>query len=338
LDFELADDDQSAKMVFESVLDGRIATFETGSFLSLHASGDVKHDICVSTAGGCTRRCTFCATVDSVLGFERLLSWSEIVHQVDIAVEQREDSGAERHIVGFMGNGEPPDNPDCERAVYELMERPYDVKRIALSTIGENLRTLSRYAEAFGRERGLGAPVILHFSLHVADDYKRRRIIPGRKKIEDIVAVLDSYAEAAYDPISNPLPVHMNVVLMEDPVTGFSNATIEDADKLSELYHSDSRVSGTSAHRQLKLAAYNPIPGKPFMAPAMEVRRAFVARLAENGVPFYTFRGGGIEIDDKAARGGFACGQLRVTTAKVIERRAPEPLRKSHEAGEEKSQ
>jgi adenine C2-methylase RlmN of 23S rRNA A2503 and tRNA A37 len=82
---ELTKDHIAAKLVFRARnAQGRWATFETGSFLAPTAAGlPEKHDICVSTAGGCTRHCTFCAASSPDPGFERLLTTEEIVAQFD---------------------------------------------------------------------------------------------------------------------------------------------------------------------------------------------------------------------------------------------------------------
>jgi len=316
---ETIDDGRAAKLVFSATRDdGKVATFETGSFLEYDGNDQpAKHDICVSTAGGCTRHCTFCAAPDPHPGFERLLSADEIVGQVDEAVARRNSDGRFRNVVGLMGNGEPTDNAAIFPALHTLFGRPYPLRRIMVSTIGENLRNVHRMAEEFPASAALPAPVVLHVSIHVADDGKRRHIIPGRRRIEEIMAAADRYSAVAYDPQHNRYPVRVNVVLMESVDDGFSNATPDDARHLVELMRTPFEGDET-LRRQLKLSAYNPIPGKPFRAPPEAAQRAFLSVLSQAGLAMYTFQGSGIVIDSAAGTGGFACGQLRATTRTAL--------------------
>lgn len=318
LDLEYADGDRGLKIVYSGQReDGKGATFETGSFFD---NGGVdgaqdRHDICVSTAGGCTRTCNFCSVPASSLGFERLLTADEMVAQVLHTIELRNPEGSMPNVVGIMGNGEPPDNPALVHALRYLDESGV-VDRTTISTIGENVRGIGLMASALA---GLTMPTRLQLSLHAADPEKRRLLIPGRRTINDAVDAADDWT------LKTGQPVKYNVVLMEGTgaYEGFSNATVSDAERLAEVLHADSRLTEGRLPRRLKLSAFNPVPGIPFRAPDNDVRHEFVQTLVDLGVTdIKTFRGSGINIDPLRAAGGFACGQLRATTAAlVLERR-----------------
>lgn len=308
LNVEYADDGKGCKVVMQGKnQNGRPATFETGSFFD--NGGDIevepKHDICVSTAGGCTRNCDFCAVPKAALGFERLLTTDEIVEQIRYAIDLRNPKAVVPNVVGLMGNGEPPDNV---RAIIPALQtviadstRP--INRVTISTIGENAKGIIALADAFAESP---VPVKLQFSLHVADDEKRRRIIPGKRSVADIMSDVDYFAERTGHAVK------FNIVLMET-ADGFTNATKEDALALVKYLRSPSFYSGRPLQRRLKLSAYNPIPGFPYKSPEKHVRDSFVTTLLDLGIDkIKTFKGSGIDIT--GGKGGFACGQLRATT------------------------
>lgn len=320
LDTESTDDAIGMKMVFSGTrADGKVATFETGSFFDQTFDVDSdsdepdRHDICVSTAGGCTRQCRFCSVPEAELGFERLLTSEEIVFQVMYSIAQRNPSAKIPNIVGLMGNGEPPDNLAVIPAVEELANNSdANIGRITISTIGENTRNIGKMAAAFAK---LDTQTILQFSLHAANEEKRRRIIPGKVPFAKALEAADNYAEITGEPVK------YNVVLMEGTgeFDGFTNAQVEDAKKLSELLHAPSLTSGGELQRLLKLSAYNPIPGKGFVAPSKDQIQAFVDVLKQEGITdIQWFLGSGIDIDSDQGLGGFACGQLRATTANLV--------------------
>lgn len=328
---ERAEDGAATKYVFEGFGSrSRVATFEAASFLRAATtsersrySSDTKHDVCVSTAGGCTRSCAFCSVPTGDPPFQRLLSVEEIVAQVDYAVSDRNASGTMPNLVGLMGNGEPCDNPRLIEAIDALMSRPYSVDKICVSTIGENLESLNELATFAQRMKSHPTRLQLHFSLHSAIESTRRQLIPGKQSLDDIVMGLDRFAMSAFDVQRNPRPLRVNVTLMaSDHVT---NATRQDARAVAGFVLQKSRI-GSDVPRVLKLSHFNPIPGLPFKAASDADRRAYVEELRVRGIPvFYEFKGNAIEVDANL-RGGFACGQLRVTTLADIARgEAPKP-------------
>jgi adenine C2-methylase RlmN of 23S rRNA A2503 and tRNA A37 len=300
------------KVVFRGKGERRVASFEAAGFVKPVASGDLVHHVCVSTAAGCTRHCSFCATSGSTLGFERLLETSEILTQVEYLTWRQNPDHRLRTVVGFMGNGEPPDNPYLVSVLRELIEQSFPPWKILVSTIGENLPRLRLLTEEFAPN---DIPIILYLSLHTADEIKRRRLVPGRRTLRDIMNEVDRYADRAFDNAGNPFPLRLNVTLMDNIKTGDSNAELEDARQVISLMANDSFFSGRSAHRKLKLSSFNNWPGSDFRRPSFERRDAYMREIVRSGVPFYTFEGDGTQIDLDSAIGGFACGQLRATTS-----------------------
>ncbi len=314
LNYEYADGDKGLKVVYLGRReDGTAATFETGSFYDNGGvdTSPAKHDICVSTAGGCTRNCHFCSVPKAELGFERLLTADEIVAQVVHTATLRNPDATVPNVVGLMGNGEPPDNMAVIPALRAL-DKTGIVNRVTISTIGENIKGIGRFAKTAAQ---LAMPVNLQVSVHSADDEKRRLIIPGRQPLAAVMDASDSwYAQTGQ-------PVKHNVVLMEGTgdFEGFSNATPEDAKWLASLILQPARGASEPIPRRLKLSAFNPIPGVGFKAPDQETRELFVSTLIDEGVrDIKTFKGSGIDIDMQQGTGGFACGGLRATTARIV--------------------
>jgi 23S rRNA (adenine2503-C2)-methyltransferase len=308
MDRELAMGGTGCKYVFQDIdANGKKATFETGSFFDNGGlEGEVeKHDICVSTMGGCTRGCRFCAvSLEETLGYERILTAEEIVYQVVYAVRDRNPNDFLPNVLGLMGNGEPADNfQNVITAIQTLATMPdLSLNRVTISTIGESKKGLIAFTKAF---QNFAFPVKLQFSLHVVDERKRREIIPGRRKIMNIMKDVDRYARLT------GYPVKFNVVLMESD--NFSNAGIDDAKAVAQLLQQPSFYDGETQERRLKLSAFNSIPGISFRTPSKEILEIYVRTLREMGIgEIKKFRGSGINIEGR--RGGFACGQLRATT------------------------
>ncbi len=322
IDTELDPSQAGMKIVFSSRReDGKLATFETGSFKDNGGNSRLsdRHDICVSTAGGCTRNCEFCSVPTAALGFERLLTAEEMIVQTLYAIALRNRNSEMPNVVGLMGNGEPPDNIAVIPAVNFLAQRQSELglMRILFSTIGEATKNIGKMATSFAK---LDTEILMQFSLHAADEQKRRQIVPGRKSLDTIMEAVDGYSETTGDAVK------FNVVLMNGINTfkGFSNATNEDAKRLAELLNSPSNISGQPIRRLLKLSAYNKIPGIPFVSPPEETVDEFTATLDTEGITdIQWFRGSGRDIDDQRTSGGFACGQLRATTRNVLGRTDP---------------
>jgi len=308
---EYADANAGLKIVFQGIRDdGKVATFETGSFYDqVSEDGSVeKHDICVSTAGGCTRDCEFCSVPKADLGFERLLTADEMILQTLFSMKLRNQDEEVPDVVGFMGNGEPPDNPATIDAAVRLSSLGLNIKKITISTIGEHIVNIGKMANSFEHTR---TPIGLQFSLHSADEPTRRKLIPGKLPLAASLKAVDGFSE------QTGVKSKFNVVLMRgiEEFEGVSNLGLEQARRVAGLLLAPSFASGQPLERKLKISVYNEIPGVHFIGPNKEQMQEYLATLEEEGVSdIQLFVGSGRGIDEGDGSGGFACGQLRATT------------------------
>lgn len=128
--------------------------------------------VCVSSQVGCSRGCVFCAT--GKMGLIRNLSAEEIVAQVALAQRVIAERGMPKlHNVVFMGMGEPLNNPAAvRRAVLLLTDQEcfqLARTRVSVSTVGPSPAAIVAAA---------GLPGMLAWSVHAADDAKRRQLVP----------------------------------------------------------------------------------------------------------------------------------------------------------------
>lgn len=313
---ELSKDGLSEKVVFQAQSDRGEATFEAAGFddRATRPGSDLYH-ICVSTAAGCTRSCQFCATAHAPLGFQRLLTSQEITDQVDYFVN-RIGKANRRFVIGFMGNGEPPDNPQVLQAILALTESAsrYPIHKILVSTIGENLNGLRRLTSHCTGRR---PPIVFYLSLHSVFEEIRRSFIPGRKSLDEIMHVLDSYS-AIQDLQVNPFPNRLNVALMRNVELGLDNASVDHARAVAKFATAPNRITGQPERRMVKISTFNPIPYAPFEPVSGEQQQSFLDVLDDAGVPYYLFAGDERNINQIEGTGGFACGQLRATTSSMV--------------------
>jgi len=307
---DVASNGDSIKYVFVGRDKNKVATFETGSYITPSINDEPsKHDICVSTAGGCTRHCTFCAIPTAELGFERLLTDQEIVHQIEYAINQRSSENPNIYnVVGVMGNGEPPDNSEnVAKAIHSLSRNPeYSIDRFVISTMGENLRGIDHLTEAF-QPGSIQHKVFLQFSLHAAEEIKRRFLVPGKRSLSEIMKHLDRYSQETNNVLT------LNITPMEIPGE-FTNISQEDAQLVAQLVFSPSFYNGEALQRKVKISAYNPIPGNPFTVPDEVKVSQFVNWLHAYGIDDIHFFQGSARTINEDGTGGHACGQLRANT------------------------
>jgi len=231
--------------------------------------------VCVSTQVGCAVGCKFCAS--GLFGVERNLDANEIVEQV---VHARRRLPTDRVV--YMGMGEPSHNLD---AVLEAVARIRDVAQISgkkqvVSTVGS--------VKAFERMKQAAVRPCLAVSLHVADDARRRELLPRAHKdaLSDIVAAADAYGR------DMGMPVQFEWTLLAGV-----NDSDEDVQQVSAL------LQGTRA--LLNFIVWNAVPGMPFSAPSRERIVEIVRAVKQNGV-LATIR------DSSGPDAGAACGQLRL--------------------------
>jgi len=240
-----------------------------------------RYSQCLSTQVGCAMACTFCNT--GKLGFERNLTYGEIMGQILVGRQYLEDNNMNplKNLV-FMGMGEPLLNLDnlikvlndlpCERGL------SLSWRRSMVSTVGfpDKLMHLGKLEIAL--------PAI---SLHAPNQELRARIMPKAAKIhlDDLMACLNSY------PMRPRERITFEYLLLKGV-----NDSLEHADQLAKLID---RKKG-----KINLIAYNATEGMPYEAPDREQVEAFEKRLWDHGLTAFIRRSMGSDI--KAA-----CGQLK---------------------------
>ena len=230
---------------------------------------------CVSTQVGCAVGCRFCAS--GLFGVERHLSTDEIVEQV---VHSRRVMRIDRVV--FMGMGEPSHNLDNVMAAVarirdEVLISP---RRQTLSTVGG--------VQAIERMRQHAVRPCLAVSLHLADDARRRELLPRAHKdaLVDIVAAADAYGRDVGTPVQ-----------FEWTLLAGINDGAADVDQLCAL------LAGVRGY--LNFIVYNPVEGLPFAAPPRERIVEIVRAVKARGI-LATIR------DSSGPDAAAACGQLRL--------------------------
>ncbi|HEX6813437.1 MAG TPA: radical SAM protein [Planctomycetota bacterium] len=233
---------------------------------------------CVSTQVGCAVGCRFCAS--GMFGVERNLSADEIVEQV---VHSRRVMPINRVV--FMGMGEPSHNLDnvmtaVARIKDEVLISP---RRQTFSTVGG--------VKVFERMRQYAERPCLAMSLHLADDERRRELLPRAHKdpLREIVAAADAYAREVGTPVQ-----------FEWTLLAGVNDGDRDVEQLCALLGS---VRG-----YVNFIVYNPVEGLPFTAPPRERIVEIVRAVKARGI-LATIR------DSSGADAQAACGQLRLRGA-----------------------
>jgi 23S rRNA (adenine2503-C2)-methyltransferase len=156
--------------------------------------------------------------------------------------------------------------------------------------IGPRRQTLSTVGslKAFERLGRAEVKPCLAFSLHCADEVRRRELLPRAPKepLRELVAAADVYGR------STGIPVQFEWTLLDGVNDGDA-----DADQLVEL------LRGIRA--LVNFIVWNPVAGLPFAAPPRERIVALVRRVKAGGV-LATIR------DSAGPDAEAACGQLRL--------------------------
>lgn len=230
---------------------------------------------CVSTQVGCAVGCRFCAS--GLFGVERHLSTDEIVEQV---VHARTVMRIDRVV--FMGMGEPSHNLENVMAAVarikdEVLISP---RRQTFSTVG-GVKPLERM-------RQFAVRPCLALSLHVADEARRRELLPRAHKdpLADIVAAADAYGRDVGTPVQ-----------FEWTLLAGVNDSDADMDQLVAL------LAGVRGY--VNFIVYNPVAGLPFAAPPRDRIVTMVRGLKARGI-LATIR------DSSGPDAQAACGQLRL--------------------------
>ncbi|WP_419786023.1 23S rRNA (adenine(2503)-C(2))-methyltransferase RlmN [Pseudodesulfovibrio sp.] len=271
----------------------RVASSSDGTIKLLLRLGDGKlietvlipmqdrYSQCLSTQVGCAMACTFCNT--GQLGFERNLTYGEIMGQILAGRQYLEDQGlAPLKNLVFMGMGEPLLNLDtlikvltdlpCERGL------SLSWRRSMVSTVGfpDKLKILG--------DLEIALPAI---SLHAPTQELRARIMPKAAKVplDELMRAVNAY------PMRPRERITFEYLLLKGV-----NDSMEHADQLARLID---RRRG-----KINLIAYNATEGMPYGAPDPDQVLAFEKRLWDHGLTAFIRRSMGADI--KAA-----CGQLK---------------------------
>lgn len=136
-----------------------------------------RQTVCVSSQVGCPIGCEFCAT--GKLGFERDLTYQEIVDQVLHFSRVLRFKGLKVSNIVYMGMGEPFLNTENLEKSISILTSPdeFDIssRKITVSTIWIGKNVLE-FAKKFPQ-------VNIALSLHSAIDEKRKKLIPLGQKI-----------------------------------------------------------------------------------------------------------------------------------------------------------
>ncbi len=254
------------------------------SVLLLHKEN--RQTVCVSSQVGCPVGCKFCAT--GQLGFERNLSFQEIVDQVLHFAGILKTQNLKITNIVFMGMGEPFLNPENLQKSIGVLTNPEEFnispRRITVSTVWTGDEIL-----VFAKKN---PQINLAVSLHSAVQEKRKDLIPLAEKttLGDIEDGIRKYFE-----ISNRR-LTLEYLLLEGV-----NDSFEDADKLVEFVM---RIDRKLLH--VNLLSYNEISGvfKP-----TKTKRIFEFKkyLDLKNINVTVRRSMGEEI-------GSACGMLKGTS------------------------
>lgn len=294
LRLEKSADGKILKFVFATV--GKAGSFETGSFLHKDMEG-ARHDICVSTMAGCPLECTMCAIPYSASSYDRSLTAEEIEEQVHHAVKERGTDGRTvRHVVGFMGNGEPFLNTNAlVRAAERLLTDPLICpSSFTVSTTGirpEEIRKLAK--TAFGKS-GIGK---IQFSLMSMDPSRRHSLIPAGGSLQKCIGELDAYARQTGNAVK------YNIALIDG-----MNDSDEEAEALASFINEAPEI------RRAKISTFNVFPGVQMQPSPPEKIARFVGILSERGIRVKRFYG---DIDPEIFS---SCGQLRADIDRVLKK------------------
>ena len=238
--------------------------------------------VCISSQVGCARGCTFCST--GQMNLIRNLKAHEILFQIYAAIQciaQRSALPPFRNIV-FMGMGEPLNNfAEVKKAINQMIHPltfGIGAKRITLSTVGPSPSLIQKLEDL---------PVRIAWSIHAADDAKRRILVPTTKhSIQELTRAFTQVLNQKKEGLFIELTLIDNI-----------NDSDDDAEKLVAC------LNMLPGENRVNLIPVNPTPGNSFSPPPHKRTQSFRSILHDAGY-FCSVRPS--RGDDEAA----ACGQL----------------------------
>jgi len=249
------------------------------------------YSVCVSCQIGCKMGCKFCASTG--IPFVRSLTPGEIVEQI-LAIEQ--DTGNRVSNVVFMGIGEPMDNFENIMKTIAILNNPkgfaIGARHMSVSTSG----VVPRIYEFADRN----AQSTLAISLHSPNNETRSSMMPVNKAypIEELMKACKYYMEKTNRRIS-----------FEYALSKGYNDSIEDAEKLSQLFH---KTVGHLNLVHVNLIPINKIENGAYDQSSIESIMKFRDYLNSKGITATIRRELGSDIEA-------ACGQLRRKNLKTEE-------------------
>ena len=241
---------------------------------------DKRGTLCVSSQVGCALNCSFCATGKE--GFNRNLTFAEIIGQVWLARHQLIPPAEKLTNVVMMGMGEPLLNYDPVVAAMNVMmdDSAFGLSkyRVTLSTAGvvPQMEQLKKDSECS-----------LAVSLHAATNALRNELVPLNKKypLEVLMSVCRDYF-----PKGSRRHVMFEYVLLEGV-----NDRPEDAKALIRLLN--------SMPVKVNLIPFNSFQGTQYTTPSDERVYAFQRWLVQAGIRTFLRKTRGRDQEG-------ACGQL----------------------------
>jgi 23S rRNA (adenine2503-C2)-methyltransferase len=200
-----------------------------------------RQTVCVSSQVGCPVGCKFCAT--GQLGFERNLSYQEIVDQILHFARILKQKNLKVTNIVFMGMGEPFFNLGNLEKSISILTNPdefnFSSRRITVSTVWTGYEVVDFVKK--------NPQINIAVSLHSAVQEKRRELIPLAEKIT--LDEIESGIKKCFE-VSNRR-ITLEYLLLEGV-----NDSVEDADELVEFIM---RINRKLLH--INLLPYNEIEG-----------------------------------------------------------------------------
>uniref|UniRef100_A0A7S4RUD1 Radical SAM core domain-containing protein n=1 Tax=Ditylum brightwellii TaxID=49249 RepID=A0A7S4RUD1_9STRA len=265
--------------------------------------------LCVSSQVGCRQGCTFCAT--GKMGLKRSLTTNEILAQVFYAKKITRlfsSSSSNQKLppdisnIVFMGMGEPTDNLSAvTRAISILTDETlfsFARQQITLSTVAPSPQSFLRLKEV---------PAVLAWSIHAANDVKRRQLVPtATYSVQELKEALIEVLKGRCKNLQN--------VMLEVALLNHVNDSPEDALEMANVAQDIIKaVDNPTMKLMVNLIPYNDTGGGiKYTKPSKERVLQYQEVLWKRGIYAHVRETRG---DDESA----ACGQLATRKRKERE-------------------